>query len=77
MKYDFSHPDCPDVWTLTVPDNLPQKFNMMPCIATGTYKLTVGKTYRNIGWSSMGNMIWVFDDNDDLILVDFKCFIKI
>jgi len=76
MKYDFSHPDTPNTWFLIVPDDQPQKGDMIPCIEIGNHKLTIGKQYRNIGYSSMGNKIWVADDNNKLILADLKCFIK-
>jgi len=76
MIYDFSHPDYPNTWILTVPDDQPQKFDMMKCLETSGFNLTVNKEYRNIGYSSMGNRLWVFDDNDNLVLVNLKCFIK-
>lgn len=48
----------------------------MPCLETCGFYLTVGKQYRNIGYSSMGDRITVFDDNNKMILVNLKCFIK-
>jgi hypothetical protein len=75
MKYDFSHPDAPDIWYVIVPDDLPQKYDWMPCLETGGFDLTIGKQYRNIGYSSMGDRLWVIDNNDKLILVNLKCFI--
>jgi phosphomevalonate kinase len=76
MKYDFSYPDYPDNWILNVPNDLPQKFEWMPCLETCGFYLTVGKQYRNIGYSSMGDRITVFDDNNKMILANLKCFIK-
>ena len=76
IKYDFSHPDCPDTWAVYVPDNLPQKFDKMICLAACGFKLTVGKEYINIGWSSMGDRLNVFDDDNQLILANLQCFIK-
>jgi hypothetical protein len=76
MKYDFSHPDALNTWAVIVPDEYPQKFDWMPCLETGGFNLTVGKQYRNIGYSSMGNRLWVIDDKEKLILVNLKCFIN-
>jgi hypothetical protein len=76
MKYDFSHPDSPDTWYVLVPDDLPQKFQKMICLESCGFDITVGKEYINIGYSSLGDRITVFDDNDHMILVHLKCFIK-
>lgn len=76
MIYDFSHPDVPDSWTLNVPDDNPQKFEWMRCLETGGFNLTVGKQYQNIGYSSLGNRLWVIDDKNKLVLVNLKCFIN-
>jgi hypothetical protein len=76
MKYDFNHPDYSDTWYVIVPDDQPQKGDMMPCLASCGYDLTIGKSYKNIGYSSMGDRLWVADDNNKLVLVNLKCFIN-
>jgi hypothetical protein len=76
MKYDHSHPDAPDIWSVIVPDYLPQKGDKMICLDACGFDLTVGKEYLNIGWSAMGDRLNVFDDNNKMILANLQCFIK-
>lgn len=76
--YDFSHPDTSDEWKLTVPDELPQKFDKIPCINNEGFedKLTIGKEYLIVGYSSMGDTLWIFGDNGEYNYYPLKCFWK-
>ena len=74
--YDFSHPDVKDKWALRVPNELPQKFDDMKCIDNTGFEdsLVVGATYKNLGYSSMGDKVFIMDDNKEYNHVPLKCF---
>ena len=63
-KYDFSHPDAPDTWSVHVPDDRPQQYDKVTCINNDKFegKLTVDKPYQILGFSSMGDMYFMEDD---------------
>ena len=75
-KYDFSHPDAPDTWSVHVPDDRPQQYDKVTCINNDKFegKLTVDKPYQILGFSSMGDMYFMEDDTKRYNHYPIKCF---
>jgi hypothetical protein len=76
-EYDFSHPDLPEVsHKLNVPNHLPQKYDEMECVDNEEFEelLTIGKKYTNLGYSSLGDKVFVLCDNDRYRHVSTRCF---